>query len=205
MKPDSDSGSRSVNVLGVVAGIFMIALPFLGPWWIAVVGTGAIEIALSPFDMSVSVLGQPIQSELISLFLLAARIAMIIAGVFMIFGSVSPKSWWSKRLVRFGVMKPFWAVVGIVVFAVAGAFIINNVLPNFLSNMVGGTGASIQLEVPYLMGTANSVIQIGSQATVTAPVNVSLATPFWLAVVAAVLGIAARISHRKYTKKVESK
>jgi len=196
---------RSVNFLGLIAGVLMIALPFLGPWWIAKVGTGAIEIALSPFDMSISVLGQQIQSDIVALFLLAEAIAMIIAGVFMVLASVAPRSWWSKRLFRFGVMKPFWAVVILIILVVAGAFVVNNILPSFLSNMVSGTGASIQLEVPYLVGTANSVIQAGSQIMITAPINLSLAMPFWVAVAVAVLGIAARINHRKYTKQTDGK
>jgi len=201
----SDSIMRSINVFGVVAGVLMVALPFLGPWWIARAGTGAVEVALSPFDVSVSVLGQTVRSDLVWLFLLAEKIAMVIAGSFMVMGSISPNAWWSKRLVRFGVMKPFWAVVGLVVMVVAGAFLVNNILPNFISNMTGGTGASIQLQVPYLVGTADSVIQAGSQLTITAPVNVSLTMTFWVAVATAVLAIMARINHRRYAKHVKEK
>lgn len=199
MTPNNFSATRSMNFIGIAAGVLMVALPFLGPWWMAVVGTGAIEIALSPFDLSMLVFGQSIHSDLVDLFLLASKIAMIIAGIFLLLGSLSPRSWWSGRLVRFGVMKPFWAVVGMVVAVVVGAFLINNVLPNLLSNAIPG-GASIQITVPYLVGSASATIQMGSQASITAPISLSLMPAFWVAVVAAVLGIAARINHRRFKK-----
>ena len=205
MKPDS-SGSilRAINVLGLIAGVLMIALPFLGPWWIARAGTGAIEMALSPFDMSITVLGQSISSDLVWLFLLAEKVAIIIAGVFMILSSLLPTSWWSARLLRFGVMKPLWAIVGLIILLLLGTFFMNNILPNFLSNMIGATGASVQMNVPYIMGTANSTIQVGSQATITAPIKLSLTPAFWVAMVTAALCIAARIYHRRFTKQIKS-
>jgi len=201
MKHGSDSATRATNVLGVAAGVLMLVLPFLGPWWIARAGADAIAIALSPFDLSISVLGQPVHSNLVELFLLAEKIAMIIAGVFMISGSLSPNSWWAGRLVRFGVMKPFWAIVGLVVLIVFGTFLINSALPSLLSNAVQDGGTSIQLSIPYLVGSSSTTIQIGSQATITAPVNLSLAPAFWVAVVTAVLGVMARISHRRFQKR----
>ena len=205
MKPDS-SGSvlRAMNILGVIAGALMIALPFLGPWWIARAGTGAMEVALSPFDMSITVLGQSISSDLIWLFLLAEKITIIIAGVFMILSSLLPTSWWSARLFKFGVMKPLWAIVGLIVLLIAGAFLMNNILPSFLSNMTGAAGASVHINVPYIMGTANSTIQVGSQATITAPIKLLLTPAFWVAVVTAALCIAARIYYRRFTKQMNS-
>ncbi|MBC7219672.1 MAG: hypothetical protein H5T49_06055 [Hadesarchaea archaeon] len=199
MTTNNFPATRSMNFIGIAAGVLMVALPFLGPWWMAVVGTGAIEIALSPFDLSMLVFGQSIHSDLVDLFLLASKIVMIIAGILLLLGSLSPRSWWSGRLVRFGVMKPFWAVVGMVVAVVVGAFLINNVLPNLLSNAIPG-GASIQITVPYLVGSASATIQMGSQASITAPISLSLMPAFWVAVVAAVLGIAARINHRRFKK-----
>ncbi|MEM3452758.1 MAG: hypothetical protein QW835_03925 [Candidatus Hadarchaeum sp.] len=199
MKPSSTSATRSMNFIGLAAGVLMVALPFLGPWWMATVGTGAMEIALSPFDLSISVLGQPIHSQLVDLFLLASKIAMIIAGAFLVLGSLFPNSWWSSRLVRFGVMKPFWAVVGIVVVLIVGSFLVNNVLPHLLANIIPD-GASVEIMVPYLVGSASATIQIGSQASIVAPINLSLTPAFWVAIVAAVLGIAARISYRRFKK-----
>lgn len=190
----------SINWLGLIAGILMVALPFLGPWWIGRVGTGAMEIALSPFDISITLLGQPVTSDLVWLFLLAEKIAIIIAGIFMILGSLSTKSWWSRHLIRFGLMKPFWAIIGILILLFAGTFFINNILPNFLSGMTGGGGAAIELNIPYIVGTATSTIQMGDVATIIAPINLSLTIAFWVAVVTAALCIAARIYQRRFTR-----
>lgn len=197
MKANSASTTRSVNYIGLAAGILMVALPFLGPWWMTTVGTGAIEITLSPFDLSISVFGHPIHSQLVDILLLASKITMIISGVFLILGSLSSGSWWSGRLVRFGVMKPFWAVVGIVVVLVVGSFLVNNVLPNLIANIVPD-GASVNITVPYLVGSSSAVIQMGSQASIVAPIGMSLMPAFWVAILTAILGIAARVNHRRF-------
>lgn len=195
-------GSPSRNWLGAVAGALMVVLPFLGPWWVGRAGAGAFEVSFSPFDVSINLLGNPIHSNIVDLFLLAAKIAMILGGVFLILGSIFAKRWWSKRLVRFGLMKPFWSVVGIVALLVLGALIANYVLPTLLSNLVAGgaTGVTIDLNIPYVVGTSNSTIRIGDMATITAPISFSLTWVFWFAVAVAALAIAARVYHRRFTR-----
>lgn len=195
-----------VNWFGLIAGALMLALPFMGPWWRGIAGTGAMEVELSPFDFSASFLGQPLSSSLIWLFLLGAKIAMIIAGAFMVLGSLFVKRWWSRRLVRFGMMKPFWMIISLMALLLLGAFIFNNVLPGLISGMAGeaagGAGGGLQtnINIPYVSGTATSTIQMGN-ATITAPVTLSLTGVFWVAVFVAVLGIVARIYQWGLTKK----
>jgi MFS family permease len=199
----SDTGLPPTNWFGLVTGVLVLALPFLGPWWIGRVGTGAMEIALSPFDVNMSLVGQPVQSSLVSLFLLAAKITFVIAGIFMILASLLPKRWWSKRLFRFGVMKPFWSVLSLLIIFVVGALIFNYALPGLLSGAFSGAGAGnavVQINMPYISGTAVSTIQIGNTATITAPITFSLTGIFWLAVATAILGIVARIYHRSLAR-----
>ena len=194
-----DLGLPPMNWFGLVAGVLVLVLPFLGPWWIGRAGTGAMEIALSPFDVTVSLMGQPVQSSLVGLFLLAAKITFVIAGTFMILSSLFPKRWWSKRLFKFGVMKPFWSVVSLLIVLVVGSLIFNYALPGLLSGAFSGAGAGnavVQINMPYISGTSVSTIQIGSNATITAPITLSLTGIFWLAVATAILGIIARIYHR---------
>ena len=188
-----------LNWFGLVAGVSMLVLPFLGFWWRATVGTGVAEVALSPFDYHISLLGQPITSTVIGYFLLAAKLSVIIGGALMIAGSVGAKRWWSRRLARFGAMKVFWMLVGLILLLVLGAFFLKSLLPSLLAGMVGGAGA-MQLNVPYITGTTTSMIQMGEAATVSAPITASLTEVFWVAVVVAALGIAARIYHRRFVK-----
>jgi len=132
----------SINWFGLIAGVLVLALPFLGPWWVGKAGTGAtgaMRIELSPFDVNVSLMDLSIQSSMVSLFLLATKIAFVIAGIFMILASLFPKQWWSKRLFGFGVMKPFSHAIFFIVPLVIGALLANTLLPSLLSSMLGGT------------------------------------------------------------------
>ena len=193
-----------MNWFGLVAGALMLLLPFLGPWWRVTVGTEAMDVALSPFDYSISLLGQPISSTLVGYFLLAAKLSVIIGGVLLIAGSVGAKRWWGKRLVRFGAMKVFWMLIGLIVLLVLGALFLNSILPRMLGGMVG-EGATMQLEVPYIIGTTTSTIQIDGTAMITAPITASLTEIFWVAIFVAALGVAARIYHRRFVKPEEPK
>ncbi|MCK4405143.1 MAG: hypothetical protein KAV43_01375, partial [Hadesarchaea archaeon] len=110
-----------MNWFGLVAGALMLLLPFLGPWWSATVGTGAMDLALSPFDYRISLLEQPITSTLVGYFLLAAKLSVMIGGALMIAGSVGAKRWWGRRLVRFGAMRVFWMIIGLIALLLVGA------------------------------------------------------------------------------------
>ena len=189
-----------MNWFGLVAGALMLVLPFLGPWWSAAVGNGAMDLALSPFEYRVSLLEQPITSTLIGYFLLAAKLSVMIGGALMIAGSVGPKRWWGRRLVRFGAMRVFWMVIGLIGLLLVGALFMNSILPDLMSGMVDG--GSMQVNVPYVEGATTSTIQVDA-ATVTAPITASLTEIFWVAVLVAALGVVARIYHRRFVKPVK--
>ncbi len=151
----------SMNWFGLVAGVLVLVLPFLGPWWIGMAGTGAMEVGLSPFDVNMSLLGLPIQSSLVGLFLLAAKITFIIAGVFMLLSSIFPKRWWSKRLLGFGVMKPFSYVIFFIVPLVILALAANILGPGLLSSVLGGTtGLQINAIIPPIVLIVVFVVSI---------------------------------------------
>ncbi|MDI6643320.1 MAG: hypothetical protein QMD95_04660, partial [Candidatus Hodarchaeaceae archaeon] len=63
-----------------------------------------------------------------------------------------------------------------------------------------GAGGAIQtnINIPYIAGTATSTISLGGNVSITAPVTLSLTGVFWIAVAVAVLGIVARIYHRRF-------
>ncbi len=205
MRPRSSQSSKlkarllRVNWFGVAAGVLMLVLPFMGSWWEATVGTGAVEFSFSPFNYDASLMDQPLTSPLVGYFMLAARLMVIIGGVLMLAGSLMPTRWWGRRLVRFGAMKVFWMIIMIIVMLLAGAFFMNKFLPGIISEMAEGEG-EVQLNVPYIVGTTTSSVQ-AEDATLTAPINTSLTVIFWVAVLVAALGIGARVYHGRLLKK----
>jgi len=196
--PSFEKWSLSVNWFGLIAGIFMIAFGVLAPvWWRITLGGEAVVAELSPFNINMTALGAPMTSTLISFICLGARIAISIAGVLMILGSLFTRQWWSRKLVQFGSLKMLWMVVGIVVMGV----LMGAVVPALASGMAGGAGAQIQMNIPTLSGGGNLTVQMGEQATLSAPVTMALTGAFFAAIVASALGIAARVYHRRLTKK----
>ncbi|MEW6222679.1 MAG: hypothetical protein AB1476_05175 [Candidatus Hadarchaeota archaeon] len=261
------------NWFGIAAGIMMLALPFMGPWWTGTVGTGALSVGLSPFDLQASLGSTPLQSPLVGFFLLATKITFLIGGTFLILSSIFPKSWWSRSLMGFGVMKPFSSAVFFLLPLIIGALAANILLPSILPSLWGGAGGfqinslilpivfivvfivsiyalytlvsrliskisreteksqlkgnivytvifvsmivaavvtynnipppsstQVSLSLPYVSGTATSTIQIGNTATITAPVTLALTGVFWIAVVAAALGVVTRIYHGRFIR-----
>ncbi|KXA91674.1 hypothetical protein AKJ57_00240, partial [candidate division MSBL1 archaeon SCGC-AAA259A05] len=190
---------RSVNWFGVAAGVLMLLVPFLGAWWCAEVGAEALKLELSPFYYHVSILEQPLTSSLVGYFILAAKLTVIIGGSLMIVGSLKTDKWWGKKLMRFGAMKVLWFLVMLLILLIAGTFFINNFLPD----LIGGRGGNVEIQIPYIIGTSNSVIQ-SENVTVVAPTSASLTPSFWVAVLTAFLGIVARIYHGRIEKRMDA-
>ncbi len=189
---------KRINWFGVTAGILMLMLPFLGPWWRLRVGDGLAEIATSPFHISGSMMGKAISiSSLVSYIVLATKITVLIAGVFMLLASLLPDRWWSRRLFKFGRMKVFWMVIGLVVMLVVAAAIANKVLPGFLP-------AGVQLSIPYVSGSTNVVVDMGDAQAIF-PLSMGLGGAFIAAIVTAALCIAARIYNRRLVPPEEKK
>jgi hypothetical protein len=190
---------KVINWIGVVAGVLMLTLPFMGPWWRAEVGTDAMNLAFSPFHYSADFLGLPITSTLVGYFILAAQLTVVIGGALLLTGSLMTDRWWGKKLMRFGAMKVFWMMIMFLVVMLLGAFAMNEFLPNMMSDMA--EGGSVQVNVPYIAGSTTSTIQMEG-ATITAPITASLTGVFWVAVLTASLGLGARIYHGRLMKKL---
>ncbi len=201
---------KGINWLAMITGIFMVVLIFAGPWWQVTIGDKAMEMAISPFEFNATMAGQSLRSTLTELFLLASKISFLLGGIFLILSSLSPKSWWTKQLMKFGLMKPFWSVIMLVITVVIGTFLINNVLPGFLSSAIGqATGQQAQaqtvINIPYFSGSTQATIALGGQATISTQINLALTGAFWFAVVTAGLGIATRIFSRRYPRYAPAK
>jgi ABC-type phosphate transport system permease subunit len=189
----------NVNWFGISFGVLMLILPFAGYWWRAEVGRGAASLSISPFNFDVNVVGVQIQSTLLYYILLFTKISFLIAGVFAILGSLFADRWWANRLIRFGVMKPFWNVITLVVVLMAGTFFVNMALPGIVSWMVKEGTSEIQLRMPFLSGTSESLITVDG-STVRTTLKVGFQMPLVLAIVVAALGILTKIYQKRFAK-----
>ncbi len=187
-----------VNWFGVVVAILMLVLAISGAaWWNINVGGQAIAFSTSPFNVEISAFGASMMIPLITFFCIGARIAVSIAAIFLLVGSLFSARWWSKKFVSFGALKMLWMVIGIIVMGV----IMGAVSSMLASQMAAGAaGAQMQMNMPTLSGTGNITIQMGGQATLSAPVTMALTGAFFTAIVAGALGIVTRIYHRRLTK-----
>jgi hypothetical protein len=181
---------KRINWIGVIAGILMIALPFAGPWWRVTVGTGALEAATSPFGVNITALGQPVESTLTRYICLGVSLLVIIAGLFLLLASLLPDRWWSKRLMRFGSTRVLWMVILFLVLITLMALVANKLLVGMVPELEG-------FSVPYISGSTTSTLHV-NDVTVTLPITLSLAWPFAMAILTAILALAARIYHRRF-------
>ncbi|MEM2866033.1 MAG: hypothetical protein QXM46_03595 [Candidatus Hadarchaeales archaeon] len=194
MKLSLKWGPKGPNWFGLVAGPLMILLPFLGAWWSLTLGTGAVDFSLSPFSFRLVALDQPISSTLVRFICLGATLTLVISGIFLILASLYPKRWWSRRLLKFGATKLLWMWVGFLVLLLA-----LSLLGNFLAGKVPELRG---FSLPYLSGSSTAVLEM-ENTTITLPLRMSLGWPFFFALVPAVLGVLARIYHRRFSSPEE--
>lgn len=183
--------SHSVNWFGLVAGVFMLVFGILAPaWWRVTFGGEAVVMEYSPFNVSMTALGASMTSTLVSFVCIGARITISIAGVLAILGSLFTKQWWSRKLIKFGSLKLMWMIITLVVIAAIGP-----VVAGYLASQMA-SGVNLQLSLPTLSGGSTITAQMGP-ATLSAPITMELTGAFFFAIATAVLGIIARIYHRK--------
>lgn len=192
---------HSINWVGLAAGVLMLILPFMGAWWKAIVGEGALEMAFSPFFYKIDIVGASLTSSLVGYFILAAQLTVLIGGGLMIAGSLTANQWWGEKLVRWGAMKVVWMLVMLLVVLVGGALFMNKLLPSLLSGMMGDL--SMNLSLPYLVGTGKASILTKDAVRISGSVTAELTSSFWLAAVTAGLGIGTRFYQSKVIEKQE--
>ena len=181
-----------INWFGLVQGILMVLLAILAPpWWELDAGAGALTAAISPFNVEISALRAPIYIPLVQYVCLGARLAVLIAGALLVIGSLFTKRWWSRRLVRFGATKLFWMVAMLIIMLVLTTFVANYLLPRTLPGF----------SLPYISGSTTAIILVYG-VTAILPIVLRLTDAFWVAVLAAALGVATRIYHRRFVGKV---
>ena len=186
------------NIPGVVAGIGLMALPFLGSWWSVQFGTGAFALEVSPFMLGMYGFGQEFFSPLIVAVNTAIIIIIVFFGALLLVGSIlrcgRQYRQLSEQLVGMTSKKPILLVLLFVVMIVITGFGIEYSLQE--------TG--IEISMPMVVGDAVGTIT-ASGTTVQIPVSLSLNSAFWYALVFGIIAAYAGIyqKRRYYGESVE--
>jgi hypothetical protein len=175
-----------INFIALAAGIstlLLIAISLFVPWWQFTVGKPAIQVNLSPVNFNLSVNGVSVAVPLLEALNIACLLTMLAGGITLLIYSVKPTQPYSKSLLGFGYKKPLYVLVAFIVTLIA--------VPIALQAIVG-------LALP-LMGSASITLPQSMSNGSNTSINVSaiFEWPFYFAIIATALGIAARIYHRK--------
>jgi hypothetical protein len=185
-----------INWPGVGAGLLVIALPFLGTWWKLILGTDAVIVTTSPFGVYMSIFGEPIYSPLIWWLGLAFQLCVLYIGLLLLIGSLLAGTHRyaaiAKLLVRFSARKLLWLLVAFV--AALFGFIL---LANQLTELAG---LPFTVHLPYLVGRSTFTAAVDG-LHVTIPIFMGFTRAFAVAVLAAALGILARLYQRRQSEK----
>jgi hypothetical protein len=177
---------KQINWFALVGGILILVLllvSFYFPWWQLIIGDNLFKVNVSPVNTNFSLLGTQFIIPLIWALNLGSIVTFLISGIIMVIYSFIPMKSYSKDLLSFAYKKPLYAVI----ICVVGLLIITFAMRVAL-------GISV-----HLTGTGTVIVP----SSLTIGFNISVASlsafhwPFWLAIVAAGLCIAARVYHRK--------
>ena len=177
---------KQINWFALVGGILILVLfsvSFYFPWWQLIIGDNLLKVNVSPVNTNFGLLGTQFSMPLIWALNFVSILTFLTSGIIMLIYAVIPTRSYSKDLLSFAYRKPLYAVILIV----AGLLVITFALR-----------AAFGISVP-LTGTGSVVLP----SSLTMGINVGMVTlaafqwPFWLAIVAAGLCIAARIYHTK--------
>jgi len=179
-----------VNLPGVIAGLLTIALPSLGAWWHLVIGSDAVIVSASPFEMDLLVFGEDMVSPLFRWICVGLKLGVVYIGIVLLTGSLLASSdQYSKTarlLINFGSSKLLYLVAMFTIGLIATTILANqssDVLP-------------VQVQLPYLVGSETiDVIVEGVHLMI--PISMNLTWTFGVAVSAAALGIISRISQKR--------
>ena len=174
---------RVVNWVGVAAGVatlLVVVVSFFVPWWQLTVGENLLNVNASPVNTNFGLFGTQFTLPLIVALNLISILTFVCSGTMMLTYSVIPTKPYAKHLLGFSYKKPLYALI---------AFLISLAAIVSLAGVFG-------LSIPFI-GAADVALpeSLSMGVSVSASVLASFLFPFWLAVAASVLCIAARVYH----------
>jgi hypothetical protein len=185
---------RAVNWLGVAGSIsvfLLIAVSFFVPWWQVTVGspnTSFSQFSVSPLNMNVNFMGQAFTVPLMIVINISVILALLTSAIAMLIYAVNPTKSYAKRLLGFSYRKPLYVLIIFIVGLVASILLIKSV---------------VGLDVPFVgslnVDTSGSFFQsvLGGITITNVWLTASFQYPFYLAIVAVALCIAARLYNKK--------
>ncbi len=178
-----------INWFGVAGGaltLIVIVVSYYNPWWQLIIGENLMKVNASPMNTNFGLLGNQFTIPLISALNIGSLLTFLFSGTIMLIYSVLPTKPYAKDLLGFAWKKPLWSVI----FSMAGLFVIIVIAGTLLGINIPLVGAgTVILPSQFTMGVNISVL-----------VSSAFQWPFYLAITAAVLCIAARIYHRKFAR-----
>ena len=180
---------RRINWFGLAAGIITLVVVVVSlflPWWQLTIGDKLIQVNASPMNTNFGLLSLQFTIPLIWAWNLASILTFVAAGLVMLLYSVIPTKSYAKELLGFSYKKPIYALISFVV-----GLLVLVALASFAGVSIPVMGSSnVALPTQFMpMGASISVLVSGS-----------FQLPFYLAIVAAALCIAARLYHKNLAK-----
>jgi hypothetical protein len=171
------------NLLGVASSflLFYTALSN-NPWWTVYGGIGGertFSAEVSPFNISVEVLGKPVIVPMLFYLTMAARLSILLAAATTLLGSLLTNKPWSKPLISLrGLILP--------VLFLAGLFILLNLARLYANVSLPLIGRStIEYTINY------GGLKIDTETAVEA----ALTQMYWIALTAGALSALAKALH----------
>jgi hypothetical protein len=180
---------RKINWFGLAAGIItliVLVISFYVPWWQLTIGENLIKVNASPVNTNFGLFGTQFTVPLIWALNLISILTFTASGIVMLIYSLNPTKSYSKHLLGFSYKKPLYVLI----IFVAGLAAIT-IIAGFL-------GMSIPLMGSTTLSLPTQFMPTG--LSINALVSGSFQLPFYLAIVAAALCIAARLYHKNLAK-----
>ena len=177
---------RQINWFGLVGGtliLVLIPISIYFSWWQLIIGENLLTANVSPVNTHFSLMGTQFSPALIWAINLTGILTFLACGIIMLIYSIIPARPYSKDLLSFAYRKPLYTII---------LYIAALLIVVFATQALLGVGFPI-------VGTSTLILPSSLTGGVNISVIVSSAFlwPFWLAIVAAGLFIAARIYHTK--------
>ncbi len=178
-----------INWFGLAAGIVILAVLVISlfiPWWQLTIGNNLLKISASPVNTNFALLNLNFTVPLLWAWNLVSILIFVVAGALMLLYSIFPNKSYSKELLCFSYKKPLYIVI---------SFFIGLIAMVAIAGVIG-------LNVP-IVGKSNLALPsqfMPNGLSISALVSAGFQLPFYLAITAAALCVAARIYHDRVAK-----